>query len=58
MQVSRGGEDLANIYAKFVRDRAEVEREYAKSIRKLVSKYTEKTDIKKGKECSQARGFR
>ena len=57
--VSRGGEDLSSVYSKFIKDRAEVEREYAKNLRKLVSKYNDKTDTgRKSKETSQAKGFR
>ena len=57
--VSRGGEDLSSVYSKFIKDRAEVEREYAKNLRKLVGKYNDKTEgTKRSKETSQAKGFR
>jgi len=57
--VSKGGEDLTSVYSKFIKDRAEIEREYAKNLRKLVSKYNDKTDNgRKSKETSQAKGFR
>ena len=57
--VSKGGEDLTSVYSKFIKDRAEIEREYAKNLRKLVSKYNDKTDTgRKSKETSQAKGFR
>ena len=44
--------------AKFVREKGEVEKEYAKNIRKLVAKYTNKIENKNGKETSQSKGFR
>ena len=56
--VNRGGDELSSILAKFVKERGEVEKEYAKNIRKLVTKYTNKTETKQGKETSQAKGFR
>ena len=57
--VSRGGEDLSSVYSKFIKDRAEIEREYAKNLRKLVGKYNDKTETgRKSKETSQAKGFR
>ena len=31
--VSKGGEDLTSVYSKFIKDRAEIEREYAKNLR-------------------------
>ena len=57
--VSKGGEELGTVYARFIKERAEIERDYAKNLRKLVSKYNDKTsDNKKSKETSQAKGFR
>ena len=56
--VNRGGDELSSVLAKFVKERGEVEKEYAKNIRRLVTKYTNKKDIKQGKETSQAKGFR
>ena len=57
--VSKGGEELGTVYARFIKDRAEVEREYAKNMRKLVNKYSDKTnENKKSKESTQAKGFR
>ena len=57
--VSKGGEDLGTVYARFIKDRAEIEREYAKNMRKLVNKYSDKTnENKKNKESTQAKGFR
>ena len=57
--VSKGGEELGTVYARFIKDRAEIEREYAKNMRKLVNKYSDKTnENKKSKESTQAKGFR
>ena len=56
--VTSGADELSAVLAKFVKERGEVEKEYAKNMRKLVTKYTNKTDIKQGKETSQAKGFR
>ena len=57
--VSKGGEELGTVYARFIKDRAEIEREYAKNMRKLVNKYSDKTnENKKCKESTQAKGFR
>ena len=50
---------MSSVYSKFIKDRAEVEREYAKNLRKLVTKYNDKTETgRKNKETSQAKGFR
>lgn len=57
--VSRGGEELGTVFARFIKERAELERDYAKNMRKLVNKYTDKTtESKKTRETTQARGFR
>ena len=58
--MSKGGDELSSVYARFIKDRAEVERDYAKNIRKLVNKYSEKASEanKKVKETTQAKGFR
>jgi hypothetical protein len=56
--VNRGGDELSSILAKFVKERGEVEKEYAKNIRKLVTKFANKTETKQGKETSQSKGFR
>lgn len=57
--VTRGGEELGTVFARFLKDRAEIERDYAKNMRKLVNKYSDKTtENKKTKETSQAKGFR
>ena len=57
--MTRGGEELGTVFARFLKDRAEIERDYAKNMRKLVNKYSDKTtENKKTKETSQAKGFR
>ena len=56
--VNKGGDELSSVLAKFVKERGEVEREYAKNIRRLVTKYNIKAEIKQGKETTQAKGFR
>ena len=45
--VTRGGDELSSVFAKMVKERGEVEKEYAKNIRKLVTKYHHKTGDKK-----------
>ena len=57
--VSRGGEELGTVFARFIKERAELERDYAKNMRKLVNKYTDKTtESKKARETTQSKGFR
>ena len=52
-------EQMGQVYTKFIKERGEVEREYARNLRKLVGKYSEKEEKKNGEEdLSQARGFR
>jgi hypothetical protein len=59
--VTRGGDELSSVFAKMVKERGEVEKEYAKSIRKLVTKYHHKTrqDKRKGngEETSHTKAF-
>ena len=53
-------EELSTALPRFLKDRGEVEREYAKALRKLVTKY----QVKEGKkentssETTQSQGFR
>ena len=56
--VTTGGDELSSVYAKYIKERGDLEKEYAKSIRKLVFKYQQKTENKQGKETSQSKGFR
>ena len=56
--VTRGGDELSSVFAKFIKERGEVEKEYARSVRKLVTKYQHKTENKQDKETTEAKGFR
>ena len=60
--VSRGGDELSSVFAKMVKEKGEVEKEYANNIRKLVNKYQQKTgqDKRKGsvEETSYSKAFR
>ena len=38
-QVTSDTEDVCGVYGKFIKERGEVEREYAKNLRKLCGKY-------------------
>ena len=40
--VNKGGDELSSVLAKFVKERGEVEKEYSKNMRRLVTKYTNK----------------
>ena len=53
--VTRGCDDLSPVFAKFIKEKGDMEKEYAENIRKLVSKYTH---MMEGKETTQAKGFR
>ena len=44
--VTSGWDELVSVLAKYVKERGEVENEYAKNIRKLVTKYTKKLEEK------------
>ena len=54
-------EDICGVFGKFMKERGEVEREYAKSLRKLCSKYSARSE-KRGRvqnvELSKERGWR
>ena len=60
--VTRGGDELSSVFAKMVKERGEVEKEYAKNIRKLVTKYHHKTGQDKrkgnGEQTSHRKAFR
>ena len=53
--VVAGGEELTSVLAKLIREKGDIEKEYAKNMRKLVSKYKQKMVDKK---TSQAQGIR
>ena len=41
-------EDICGVFGKFMKERGEVEREYAKSLRKLCSKYSARGEREEG----------
>ena len=59
--VTSDNEDVFGLYGKFIKERGEVEREYAKSLRKLCDKYLprgEKKESREQGETSKERAFR
>ena len=59
--VTSGCDELVSVLAKYVKERAVVENEYAKNIRKLVTKYTNKVEERNkdtDEETSYSRAFR
>ena len=59
-QVTSDTEDVCSVYGKFIKERGEVEREYAKNLRKLCGKYLPREE-KRGRgqqEMSKERAFR
>ena len=48
--VTSGADELSAVLAKFVKERGEVEKEYAKNIKKLVTKYASKIENKRENE--------
>ena len=59
--VASGWDELVSVLAKYVKERSVVENEYAKNIRKLVTKYTNKVEEKNkdnDEETSYIRAFR
>ena len=60
-QVTSDTEDVCNAYGRFIKERGEVEREYAKNLRKLCGKYLpqgEKSRRGHQGEMSKERAFR
>ena len=58
-EVSQGAKELESWYGGYLRDRAKVETEYAKALRKLVKNYTIKEKHRHEEdESTQAKGFR
>ena len=51
--VTNGANDLVDVYAKFIKEKAELEKEYARGLRKLIAKYEPKK-IKKNKENEES----
>ena len=58
--VTRVGDELSSVFAKMVKESGEVEKDYAKNIRKLVNKYHHKTgqDKMNGEQTSYTKAFR
>ena len=60
-QMTSDTEDVCGVYGKFIKERGEVEREYAKNLRKLCGKYSQRGE-KSGRgqqgEMSKERAFR
>ena len=57
-EVAGTGRELETWYGAFLRDRARLEAEYARGLRKLAKSYTVKERNRGQDESSQARGFR
>jgi len=59
-EVTKNEHEITSTLVKFVKERGEMEKEYAKSIRKLVNKFTNRIDKKcqDAKETSYGRAFR
>ena len=54
-------EDVCGVFGKFIKERGDIEKEYAKSLRKLCSKYSvrgEKRGRGQNLELSKERGWR
>ena len=60
-QVTSDTEDVCSVYGKFIKERGDVEREYAKNLRKLCGKYQPRGEkgprVQQG-ETSKERAFR
>ena len=58
--VTEGANKLLGVYAKYVKEKAEIEREYAKGLRKLIARYEIKKQRKnpETEEPSESTCFR
>ena len=58
--VTKGANDLVNVYAKFIKEKADIEKEYAKGLRKLIAKYEPKKmrKSKENEESTETSSFR
>ena len=56
-EVGSQADQLGQVYARFIRERGEVEREYAKNLRKLVMKFSDGQKTEE-EDSSQIKGFR
>jgi len=57
-QVVDSTTDMEHFYGRFLRDRAKVERAYARGLRELIARYTPKPNKKEPEELSQRKEFR
>ena len=57
-EVAGSGRELETWYGSFLRDRAKLEAEYARGLRKLAKSFTVKEKNRGQEESSQARGLR
>ena len=51
--VSEGVNNLVDVYAKYIKEKAELEKEYAKGLRKLIARYQPKK-IKKNTDRDES----
>ena len=56
-EVVSQADQLGQVYARFIKERGEVEREYAKNLRRLVGKYCEGKKTEEIDSC-QSKGFK
>ena len=52
--MTRDVEELTSVYAKFIKEKGDLEREYAESIRKLVVRYQDRKQAKQGINTSKS----
>ena len=55
--VTTGTSNLVDVYAKYVKEKADLDKEYAKGLRKLIAKYEPKK-IQDGEETTEISSFR
>ena len=53
--VTTRADEMVGVHAKFIKEKAELEKEYAKGLRKLVAKYEPRKRKKKKTEKNQQR---
>ena len=56
-EVVSQADQLGQVYARFIKERGDVEREYAKNLRRLVGKYCEGKKTEEMDSC-QTKGFK
>ena len=55
--VTTGTSNLVDVYAKYFKEKADLDKEYAKGLRKLIAKYEPKK-IQDGEETTEISSFR